>query len=118
MKNKNFAESLKNMFDGFIYILKCERNLKIHFAIAIFVFALSLFFNLSPIKFCVVTFAIFFVICAELFNTAIEQTVDLCCGKKIHPVAKIAKDVASLSVFFAAVCALIIGCIIFLPYFF
>lgn len=27
MKNKNFAESLKNMFDGFIYIFK---NLKLN----------------------------------------------------------------------------------------
>lgn len=56
------------MFGGFIYILKCEQNLKIHFVIGIFVFTLSLFLNLQPIKFCMATFVIFFVICTELLN--------------------------------------------------
>lgn len=118
MKNRNLVESLKNMFDGFLYSLKRERNLRIHFLIAVIVFFLCIHINLSPIEFSLVVFAIGFVIVAELINTAIEQTIDLCWGHKINPIAKIIKDVASLAVFIAAVCAIIIGYLIILPKFF
>lgn len=115
MKNRNFAESLKNMLDGFVYTIRHERNLQIHFSIAIFICCLSFYLKLEPIELCLIVFAISFVISTELINTAIEQTIDLCWGKEIHPIAKIAKDVASLSVFVAAVCAIIIGYIIIFP---
>lgn len=118
MKNRNLIESLKNMLDGFIYSLKHESNLKIHFFIAIVVFALCTYLNLSAIEFCIVVIVIAFVIATEMINTAIEQTINLCWGHKIHPIAKIAKDIASLSVFVASVCAIIIGYLIVLPKFF
>ena len=54
------------------------------------------------------------VISFELMNTALEEAVNLAMPN-IHPVAKIAKDVAASSVLVSAIFALISGFIIFLP---
>lgn len=48
----------------------------------------------------------------EMVNTAIEKTVDLA-TTDIHPVAKIAKDVAAGAVLLFAIIAAVIGAIIF-----
>ena len=48
----------------------------------------------------------------EMVNTAIEKTVDLA-TVDIHPVAKIAKDVAAGAVLLFAIIAAVIGAIIF-----
>ena len=54
------------------------------------------------------------VISLELMNTAVEETVNLAMPN-IHPVAKIAKDMAASAVLVAAIAAFIAGIIIFLP---
>jgi diacylglycerol kinase (ATP) len=54
------------------------------------------------------------VIGAEGANTAIEAVVDLV-SPSYHPLAKIAKDVAAGTVLLAALGAVVIGMIIFLP---
>ena len=54
------------------------------------------------------------VISLELINTAIEETVNLAMPN-IHPVAKIAKDVAASGVLISAIISVIVGFIIFLP---
>ena len=55
------------------------------------------------------------VISLELVNTAVEAVVDLVTEER-KPLAKIAKDTAAGAVLFASLAAVIIGCIIFIPY--
>ena len=65
-------------------------------------------------EWCWITLAIGLVLLAEMFNTAIEYLTDLA-SPEIHPLAKKTKDVASGAVLIAALVAVVIGLLIFLP---
>lgn len=109
--------SFKYAFEGIITTIKEERNMFIHFLIAIIVVITGIYVRLSLNEWfiCLLLFALVFSL--ELINTAIENTVDLVATKK-NKKAKIAKDAAAGSVLIAAIFASIIGIIIFLPKFF
>lgn len=109
--------SFKYAFEGIISTIKEERNMFIHFLIAIIVVITGIYVRLSLNEWfiCLLLFALVFSL--ELINTAIENTVDLVTTKK-NKKAKIAKDAAAGAVLIAAIFASIIGIIIFLPKFF
>ncbi|HOA97778.1 MAG TPA: diacylglycerol kinase family protein, partial [Acetivibrio saccincola] len=77
MKNKNLSDSFNNAIKGIIYVIKSERNMKIHVAVSILVLFMSLFLDLTKLEFIVICFSIGMVMTAEIFNTAIEEIVDL-----------------------------------------
>ena len=109
--------SFKYAFEGIITTIKEERNMFIHFLIAIIVVITGVYVRLSLNEWliCLLLFALVFSL--ELINTAIENTVDLVATKK-NKKAKMAKDAAAGAVLIAAIFASIIGIIIFLPKFF
>ena len=109
--------SFKYSFEGIITTIKEERNMFIHFLIAIIVVITGVYVRLSLNEWliCLLLFALVFSL--ELINTAIENTVDLVTTKK-NKKAKLAKDAAAGAVLIAAIFASIIGIIIFLPKFF
>ena len=113
-KNTNLIKTFNYAIDGIIYTLKSQRNMKIHYAIAILVLFLTLFLNLSRIEIIAVFFSISLVILSEMFNTAIEKTVDLV-TTEYSPLAKIAKDTAAGAVLISAIASVVIGLIIFVP---
>ena len=108
--------SFKYAFEGIITTIKEERNMFIHFLIAIIVVITGIYVRLSLNEWliCLLLFALVFSL--ELINTAIENTVDLVTTKK-NKKAKLAKDAAAGAVLIAAIFASIIGIIIFLPKF-
>ena len=68
--------------------------------------------NKSEWIICIILFAI--VIGSELFNTSIEEVVNLLSPEiRIH--AKYAKDIAAGAVLVNAFFAAVVGCIIFIP---
>ena len=58
---------------------------------------------------------VFLVISSEVWNSAIENVVDLATNYKRHPLAKKAKDMAAAAVLLAAIFSLIVASLIFLP---
>lgn len=114
MKIKNMLNSFKYAFTGIKGAFQSERNMKIHVAAMILVIILGLVLKLTIVEWiiCFICFAM--VISAELFNTAIELTVDLAMPKK-NENAKKAKDIAAGGVLLCAIASLIIGILIFLP---
>ena len=98
--------------NGIIYAATTQRNVRIELVLAVIVMMLSLFYGLNTTEFLCLVFAIFFVIFAEMVNTAIETVVDLFVDV-YHPKAKIAKDVAAGAVVLAACNALVVGYFIF-----
>lgn len=98
--------------DGIHYVLKSQRNMKIHVTIALGILALSMFLNIPKAHFIWVMFAIFFVMCMETLNTAIERTVDLITAD-YHPLAKLAKDISAGVVLFASLFAMLTGIVVF-----
>ena len=113
-KSKNVITSFKYAFQGVFSAIKTERNLKIHISIMILVIIAGIFLKISKMEWiiCIILFGI--VISAEMFNTAIEQTVDIAMPEK-NEKAKIAKDVSAGAVLIVAISSAIIGLIIFIP---
>ncbi len=98
--------------EGIIYTFKFERNMKIHYFLAVVVFIASLFFNLTKVEMILLIFAISLVIISEMFNTAVEKTIDMVTDE-YNVFAKIAKDVAAGGVLIAALNSLVVGYILF-----
>jgi len=112
MKQRNFTDSLNAAVEGFIYAMKSERNMRIHFLFGVFVLMLGIYLNLSKADLLFICIAITLVLVTEMINSAVELTVDLV-QNVFDPVARIIKDVAAGAVFIATVNAVIIGYIVF-----
>ncbi|MDA9554868.1 diacylglycerol kinase family protein [Pelobium sp.] len=101
-------------FNGLKIGLSGELNLRVHFLSAIAAISLGLFFHISKAEWLALLLVIGLVISTELMNTALEHLADFVSPEK-HPKIKIVKDLAAAAVTIAAIIALVIGVIIFLP---
>ncbi len=110
--NKNFLQAVNNAVDGIIYCATTQTNITKQLILGTIVMILSLFYNFTTSEFLCLTFAVFFVIFAEMVNTAIETIVDLLVDT-YHPKAKIAKDVGAGAVVLAAINAIIVAYFLF-----
>ncbi|MBL0145047.1 MAG: diacylglycerol kinase family protein [Chitinophagaceae bacterium] len=110
-------KSFRYAIEGLVSVFKSEMNFKIHFVIAIGVICAGLYFKLSKLEWAFIIQCIAMVLCAELFNTAIEKL----CNKvqpNIDPQIKWIKDVSAAAVLITAIAAAITGIIIFTHHFF
>lgn len=111
---KRFIKSFGYSFEGLAYAAKKEQSVLIMIICLIAVISLGIFLNISLTEWYFVLIAIALVLGTELLNTAIEATIDLI-SPKYHPLAKVAKDTASASVFVYSLIAFVIGCLVFIP---
>lgn len=109
---RSIIDSFNYAVSGIILSIKTEKNMLIHYIIAVSVLGLSLFFNFTRVEFLILLFAISLVLTLEMLNTAIEKTVDMI-TKEYHPLARIAKDISAGAVLIASVNALIVGYLLF-----
>ena len=112
MSRRSTLKSFTFAFEGIVYVLRTQRNMKIHFTVALLVLGGSLFFNLSRTELIVLLLTIGFVLMMEMINTAVEAAIDTF-GTTFDPMAKIAKDVAAGAVLIAALIALAVAYLIF-----
>ncbi len=103
-------------WNGLREVYKTERNFRLHLVAALFVVVAGWWMRLSRWEWIVILLVISFVLLAEMINSALEKLVDHL-QPDWHPVAKVVKDVAAGAVLIAAITAVIIGCIIFIPKF-
>jgi diacylglycerol kinase (ATP) len=109
---KKLLDSFNFAINGIIYALRTQRNMRIHFGIALIVLFATFFYNISKLEFIALSICITLVVVAELINTAIESVIDLSTNH-YHPLAKIAKDTAAGAVFLTALNAILVGYIVF-----
>jgi len=103
-------------FDGLRLAVQVDQNVRFHLFVGAIALLLSFIFKIEKYDFFIVLISIFFVVITEMVNTAIEEMTNLI--KEEHSrEARIAKDVAAGAVFLAALFALIVGIIVFLPHF-
>jgi diacylglycerol kinase (ATP) len=105
-------QSFNWAFEGVIHVLRTQRNMRIHFALAAGVLILAFAYGVTRLELMALLIAISFVLIAEMINTAIEATTDLA-TTSFDPLAKIAKDIAAGAVLISAVNALVIGYLVF-----
>jgi diacylglycerol kinase (ATP) len=108
----SILDSFNWAFEGIIHVLRTQRNLRIHFAIAIAVIAAAAALGVDRIELIVLLIAIAFVLVAEMVNSAIEGAIDVS-TTSFDPNAKLAKDVAAGAVLIASVTAIAVGYLIF-----
>ncbi len=111
---KGRIKSFSYAFKGLWLLLSTEHSIMVQTAIAFLVILLGWWLDISAIEWILQILAIGLVLVAESLNTAIEKICDF-----IHPKfdTKIGfiKDISAGAVSFAAIAALIIGLIIYLP---
>ncbi|MFA5575745.1 MAG: diacylglycerol kinase [Tissierellaceae bacterium] len=112
MKRKSLIDSFNYAVTGIISALKTEKNMRIHYAIAVIIIFLSLFFDFTRLEFLLLLFSISLVVVAELFNTAIEKAVDLITDT-YHPLARLVKDVSAGAVLVASINSMVVGYLLF-----
>ncbi len=105
-------DSFNYAFEGIIHVLRTQRNLRIHFVIAIAVIAAAAAFGVDRIELICLLLAIAFVLVAEMVNSAIEGAIDVS-TTSFDPNAKLAKDIAAGAVLISTVTALAVGYLIF-----
>jgi diacylglycerol kinase (ATP) len=112
MHPQRFIESFNAAVEGFIYVLKTERNMRTHFLAALFFLLLGIYLSFSAGEIMILAITITLVLVTEMINTAIELTVDMI-QKEFHPIARIIKDVSGGAVLLTAINAAIVGYILF-----
>ena len=112
MKHQNLVESFNSAIEGFIYVFKSQRNMRLHFAIGLFFALLGVFLNFTYIELILLCLTVSFVLFAEMLNTAVEHTIDLV-KEEFHPLARIVKDVCAGAVLLSALSATIVGYLLF-----
>jgi diacylglycerol kinase (ATP) len=111
-RSPSIFDSFNFAAEGVIHALRTQRNLWIHFAVAVGVLIAALAFGVTRIELMVLLLAITFVLVAELVNTAIEAAVDVA-STSFDPMAKLAKDIAAGAVLIAALNAVAVGYLVF-----
>jgi diacylglycerol kinase (ATP) len=93
-------------------VLRTQRNMRIHFAVAFVVIVVALIVNVTKLELIALLISITFVLIAEMLNTALEAGIDVA-TTSFDPLAKLAKDVAAGAVLIATVNAVAIGYLVF-----
>lgn len=113
---KKFYRSISYAVRGLSYALRQEQNFRIQVIMAVIVIALMFYFRLQAWENIVISLMIIIVLVLELINTIFEKIVDIL-KPRIHPYAQVIKDMMAATVLVASFGALIIGIIVFTPYF-
>lgn len=95
-------------------VMKQERNFRIHMIVALFVIVAGIIVKLSTFEWSIIVLTIGLVMALEMVNTSIETLLDYV-KPDLHPTAKVIKDIAAGAVLVAAIAAVVIGLLIFLP---
>lgn len=114
-KKQNFSNTFKNARKGMRLTLKSERNIRVHMLVGAFVLASAFCFGFSISKICILLLTISAVISAEMFNSAIEFSLDAIFHNKYCRMVGMAKDIAAGAVMVVTVTAVLIGVLLFAP---
>jgi diacylglycerol kinase (ATP) len=111
-RHQTIFDSFNNAFEGIIHALRTQRNLRIHFVVAVAVIVLAVIVSVSRLELIVLLISITFVLITEMINTAVEGAIDVA-TTSFDPMAKLAKDVAAGAVLIATINAIAVGYLIF-----
>ena len=107
--------SFRYAWAGISYAFKTQRNFRVHTGVGTLAMVLCWMLEVSNLEIAIICLTIGAVLVMEILNTALESLVDLTVGQTYHQLAKIAKDCAAGAVLMAAIVALLIAALIFVP---
>jgi diacylglycerol kinase (ATP) len=112
IKREQFALhcALTGLFQFFI----TERRSVFYFIATTSVFTAGWMLGVSATEYLLLTGATVSVWVAEMFNTCVEEILNLL-HPGVHPKVKRVKDLSAGAVLFTCICSIVTACIIFLP---
>lgn len=117
--NTFFTGRLKSVtyaFKGAVKLITTEHSIMVQFSIGLLLTVAGFYFGISSTEWLFQTMAIGLVMSIEGLNTAVEKIADFI-HPNYHERIGFIKDIAAGAVFFAALTAIIIGLIIYMPKF-
>lgn len=117
--NTFFTGRLKSVtyaFKGAVKLITTEHSIMVQFSIGILMTIAGFYFGISSTEWLFQTMAVGLVMSIEGLNTAVEKIADFI-HPNYHERIGFIKDIAAGAVFFAAITAIIIGLIIYMPRF-
>ena len=114
-KTQSFSNTFKNARKGMRLTLKSERNIRIHLFAATLVLITAVCLHFSIVKFCILLMLIAMVISAEMFNSAIEFSLDAIFHNRFSRMVGMAKDIAAGAVMVVTIIAVMAGVLLFAP---
>lgn len=110
-----FKKSFSHAMRGLRYVANHEKNFQHQLLAAFVVIIAMIYFQVTRAEVVVLILVISGVLVMELFNTVMERVVDIL-KPRIHPYARLIKDLMAASVLLASLLAVAIGILIFYPY--
>jgi len=110
----NRRKSLGYALAGWLYMLRRQKNTRIMSFASILVMSLALWLRISRLELAILILTLTIVWLAEFLNAGIEAAVDLA-SPNLHPMAKVAKDVASAAVLLGVLASILIGLLLLAP---
>lgn len=120
MAKNSLLKSFSFAFRGILEVLKKERNIKIHLFFAFLAVFLGIVLGIDFVSWAVVVLTIAVVLAAEIFNSSLEAVCNLLKEKLGlgYEETRFARDTAAGAVLVLAIASVLVGFLIFLPYFF
>ncbi|WP_298305453.1 diacylglycerol kinase family protein [Flavobacterium sp.] len=109
-------KSMGFAFKGAIKLITTEHSVMVQSCLAVIMIIAGFYFEISHEEWLIQTLAIGLVLGIEGLNTAVEKVADFI-HPEYHERIGFIKDIAAGAVFFAAMTAIAIGCIIYIPKF-
>jgi diacylglycerol kinase (ATP) len=101
---------------GAIKLITTEHSVMVQTSIALLLVLAGFYYDISDVEWMFQILAIGLVLSVEGLNTAVEKVADFI-HPEYHEKIGFIKDIAAGAVFFAAMTAIAIGCIIYIPKF-
>ena len=109
-------KSVTYAFKGAVKLIKTEHSIMVQFSLGIIMTIAGFYFHISQTEWLCQTLAIGLVLSIEGWKTEVEKIADFI-ADAFRAAARIRKDIAAGAVFFAAMTAIAIGLIIYIPKF-
>lgn len=113
---KRLIKSFQYAIKGFIKTFKEEQNIRLQAIIGGVAIIMGVYFSISRLEWAFIIFVIGLVMLMELANSAVERIADVL-KPRLNSYVKEIKDITAAAVMLASIVAVIIGLIIFWPYF-
>lgn len=111
---KDRLRSFVYAYNGIKYTYVTQHNFLIHIVFALIAILLGIILGISNLEWIAIIIVIGLVLTAEIFNSSIEELVNLLSPER-NVKAGVIKDLAAGAVLISAIAAFLTGAIIFLP---
>ena len=114
MRSPTFWHALRFAAEGIAYMVRTQRNARIHLFILTLVVVVGILLGVSAVEWGLIAVVSGLVLALEALNSGIEALVDMV-QPEHHPLAKVAKDAVAGAVLLAAITAVVVGVLVFGP---